>query len=160
LPRQTTANKQVLTNYWRSIWGNAVKHNLKASWIKSEQTRISNVKAMEHSPITTEQVCRLIAKTLNRKAPEPDGINNFLIKRFTATLSYLAHYFNQFMEDAEKIPDFLVRGITYLLPKSQDCEDPSKYRPITCLCTIYKIYTACIAEKIYRHLETNKLLAE
>jgi len=36
----------------------------------------------------------------------------------------------------------------------------SKYRPITSLCTIYKIYTACIAGKICKHLETNKLLAE
>jgi hypothetical protein len=115
---------------------------------------------MEHSPITTEQVSWQIAKTLNWKAPGPHGINNFWIKRFTATHSYLAHYFNQFMEDAGNIPDFLVKGITYLLPKSRDCEDPSKYRPITCLCTIYKIYTACVAEKIYKHLETNKLLAE
>ena len=80
---------------------------------------MSNVAAMEHSPITIEQVSRLIAKTLNWKAPGPDG----WIKRFTATHSYLAHYFNQFTEDAEKIRDFLVRGITYLLPKSQDCED-------------------------------------
>jgi len=61
------------------------------------------------------------------------------------------------MEDAGNIPDFLVQGKTYLLPKSQDCEDPTKYRPVTCLCTIYKIY---IAEKIYKHLETNELLAE
>ena len=64
------------------------------------------------------------------------------------------------MEDAGNIPEFLVQGITYLLPKSRDWEDPSNYRPITYLCTIYKIYTACIAEKIYKHLETNKLLAE
>jgi hypothetical protein len=81
---------------------------------------------MDHSPIITEQVSRLIAKTLNWKAPGPDGINNFWIKRFTATHSYLAYCFNQFMDDAEKIPDFLVRGITYLLPKIQDCEDPSQ----------------------------------
>jgi len=110
---------------------------------------------MEHSPIITEQVSQLIAKTHNWKALGPDGINNFWIKRFTATHSYLSHHFNQFMEDARNIPDFLVQGITYLLPKSQDCQDPSKYRPITCLCTIYKIYTACIAEKIYKHLDTN-----
>jgi hypothetical protein len=64
------------------------------------------------------------------------------------------------MEADGSIPDFLVPGITYLLPKSRGYEDLSKYRPITCLCTIYKIYTACIAEKIYKHLETNKLLAE
>ena len=61
---------------------------------------------MEHSRITTEQVSRLIAKTLNWKAPGPDGISNFWIKRFTATHSYLAHYFNQFMEDAGNIPEF------------------------------------------------------
>jgi hypothetical protein len=75
---------------------------------------------MEHSPITTEQVSRLIAKTLNWKAPGPDGISNFWIKQFTATHSYLTHYFNQFIEDVEKISELLVRGITYLLPKSQD----------------------------------------
>jgi len=115
---------------------------------------------MEHSPITTEQVSWLIAKTRNWKAPGPDGISNFWIKWFTATHSYLAHYFNQFMEDAINISEFSVQGITYLLLKSQDWEDPSKYRPKTCLCTIYKIYTACIAEDIYKHLETNKLLAE
>jgi len=64
------------------------------------------------------------------------------------------------MEDARNIPEFLVHGITYLLPKCRDWQDPSKYRPITCLCTIYKIYTACIAENIYKLLETYKLLAE
>ena len=79
---------------------------------------MSNVTAMEQSPITTEQVSRLIAKTLNWKAPGPDGINNFWIKRFTATHSYLAHHFNQFMEDAGNIPEFLVQGITYLIRKA------------------------------------------
>ena len=65
------------------------------------------------------------------------------------------------MEDAGSIPGFFsVQGLSYLLPKSLDCEDPSKYRPIICLCTIYKIYTTYIAEKIYKHLQTNKLLAE
>jgi len=115
---------------------------------------------MEHIPITTEQVSRLVAKTLKWKAPRPDGINNFCIKWFTATHSYLAYHFNQFMEDAGNIPDFLVQGITHLPPKSQDCQDPSKYRPIICLCTVYKIYTECIAEKIYKHLDASKFLVE
>jgi hypothetical protein len=78
-------DKQILKNFWASIWGNAARHNLKASWIRNEQKRVSNVTAMEHSPITTEQVSRLIAKTLNWKPPGPDGVSNFWIKRFTAT---------------------------------------------------------------------------
>jgi hypothetical protein len=81
---------------------------------------------MEHSPITIDEVSRLIAKTLNWKPRGSDGINNFWIKRFTATHSYLARYFNKFVEDAGNIPEFLVQGITHLLPKSQDCEDPTK----------------------------------
>jgi hypothetical protein len=129
-------DKQIPTNFWASIWGNAARHNLKASSIRNEQKRMSNVTAMEHSPITREQVSPLIAKTLNSKALGPEGISNFWIKQFTATHSYLTRYFNQFTEDAEKIPEFLVRGIPYLLPKSQDTKDPSNYRPITCLCTI------------------------
>jgi len=144
----TLPDEQALTAFRASIWGNAVKHNLKASWIRREQTRVSNVTAMKHSPITTEQLSRLTAKKLNWKARGPDGIHNFWIKRFTATHSYLAHYFNQFMEDARNIPEFLVQGFTYLLSKSRNWEDPSKYRPITCLCTIYKIYTGCKAVKI------------
>jgi len=43
------------------------------------------------------------------------------IKQFTATHSYLAHYFNQFTEDAGNIPHFLVQAITYLLPRNGDC---------------------------------------
>jgi hypothetical protein len=57
-------DKQMLTKFWASIWGNAARHNLKTSSIRNEQKRMSNVTAMEHSPITTEQVSRLIAKHL------------------------------------------------------------------------------------------------
>jgi len=113
---------------------------------------------MEHSPISKKQLSQLIAKTLNWKAPGPDGIKNFWIKRFTASRSYLVNQFNQFMEDAGNIPVFLVQGLIHLLSKSQDCPDPSKYKSITCLCTIYKTYTSCIPGKIYKHQD--KLLAE
>jgi hypothetical protein len=75
--RDKLQDKEVLINFWASFWGSAVKHNLKMSWIRREQTRISNVTAMEHSPITTEQVSRLTVKTLNWKAPGPDGIHTF-----------------------------------------------------------------------------------
>ena len=68
---------------------------------------MSNVTAMEHSQVTTEQVSRLIAKTPKWKALGPDGINSFRIKRFTATHSYLAYHFNQFTEDAGNTPDYL-----------------------------------------------------
>lgn len=47
-----------------------------------------------------------------------------------------------------------------MIPKDTDYQNPAKYRPITCLQTIYKILTACIAEIINQHVSENSILAE
>lgn len=57
-------------------------------------------------------------------------------------------------------PKFLTKGITYLLPKSERTQDPSQYRPITCLPTIYKLFSSIICTKIYQHLNTNNIITE
>lgn len=46
-----------------------------------------------------------------------------------------------------------------MLPKCGDGHDPKNYRPITCLSTLYKIFTSIISSKIYVHLTENNLLA-
>ena len=38
--QDTLPDKQALTAFWASIWGNVVKHNLKVIWIRREQTRV------------------------------------------------------------------------------------------------------------------------
>jgi hypothetical protein len=45
-------------------------------------------------------------------------------------------------------------------PKDTDKINHSKYRPITCLPTLYKIPTACIGHQIYLHCENNNIIAE
>ena len=47
-----------------------------------------------------------------------------------------------------------------MIPKGEYTSDPAKYRPITCLPTVYKLFTACIASAIYKHCEQNNILAE
>jgi hypothetical protein len=54
----------------------------------------------------------------------------------------------------------LAHGITYLKPKDSDTKNPSKYRPITCLPTIYKIITSCIKVIIYDHCQKLNILNE
>jgi hypothetical protein len=53
-----------------------------------------------------------------------------------------------------------IRYITYLKPKDSDTKNPSKYRPITCLPTIYKIMTSCIKVIIYDHCQKLNILNE
>lgn len=56
--------------------------------------------------------------------------------------------------------DFLTQGIPYLLPKGENRSDPAKYRPITCLCTLYKILTSCLTWAIYQLRKANILAEE
>jgi hypothetical protein len=48
----------------------------------------------------------------------------------------------------------------YLKPKDFDTKNPSKYRPITCLPTLYKIMTSCIKVIIYDHCQKLNILNE
>jgi hypothetical protein len=65
------------------------------------------------------------------------------------------------MQNPEKMPMFLTQGTTLLLPKDQqNLQDPAKYRPITCLPTLYKIITSLIAHRIYDHCELNNIISE
>ena len=58
------------------------------------------------------------------------------------------------------MPLFLLQRTTNLIPKDpKNTQDPAKYRPITCLPTLYKLITPCIAERIYSHCEKNNIIA-
>ena len=48
----------------------------------------------------------------------------------------------------------------YLIPKGVSSTDPAKYRPIACLCTMYKIITAYIANKINKHTLEAKIMGD
>jgi hypothetical protein len=50
-------------------------------------------------------------------------------------------------------PDWLIIGVTYLVPKSGDSKEVRNYRPITCLTTMYKTLTGIMAKRISTHLE-------
>jgi hypothetical protein len=56
--------------------------------------------------------------------------------------------------------EFLAHGITYLKPKDSNTKNPSKYRPINCLPTIYKIMTSCTKVIIYDHCQKLNILNE
>ena len=74
----------------------------------------------------------------NWKAPGRDQIPNFWLKQLTATHKYIAAIFNKLIED--QIPDWLKVGVTFLIPKNENTENPKIYRPVTCLPTMYKHY--------------------
>jgi hypothetical protein len=114
---------------------------------------------MPFSEITPDDITQVTKHTHSRKTTGIDNLHNFWLKKFTCTHSLLAKHFNNFIKQPQNIPDFLTQGITYMKPKDTDTTNPSKYRPITCLPTLYKIFTACIACQIHLHCE-NSIIAE
>ena len=108
----------------------------------------------------TEEVAAIIGRTLNWKASGPDGVHNFWLKRFTAVHAPLTAAINRVLKQPAEMPLFLVQGMTYLLPKGERSANPAKYRPITCLPTLYKVITACVAERIRHHCEINNVILE
>ena len=67
---------------------------------------------------------------------------------------------NKYLNNEKEIPDWLGRGRTVLIPKSKDLTKTDKYRPITCLITMYKNFTAIMADIMTEHLKLNKLWDE
>jgi hypothetical protein len=113
-----------------------------------------------HIQISLEILVKNINSSHNWKSPGGDQIHNFWLKKFTCIHKCLLDHFNGFIREPNTFPEFLAHGITYLKPKDSDTKNPSKYRPITCLPTIYKIMTSCIKVIIYDHCQKLNILNE
>lgn len=137
-----------------------MRHNANADWIDREKDRAQNIAEMEFETIGVEEIKSIIKKTHNWKAPGPDGLHNFWLKRLESFHEIIAKQITEILRGRATIPHFLTKGITFMVPKSSRTEDPSQYRPITCLPTLYKLITSCISQRINKHSETHNILAE
>jgi RNA-splicing ligase RtcB len=150
---------EVLEEFWRNIWSTPKTHNEDAFWIKEEEELCRDIPEMWVPQISTEMIRKLTQKLHNWKAPGTDGIQNFWWKHLSSTHGVLSKWFQMALADPKVIPESFTEGVTYMLPKAGDPMDPKNRRPITCLRTVYKIFTAVVGNLVCGHLEVNKLLA-
>lgn len=149
-----------IQRYWETLWSNPIQHETHSSWAEIEEQEVSNLETMPDITIDNDDVTQAIKKTLNWKAPGPDKIQNYWIKYFSATHKHIATALNHLIKNPQDMPLFLTQGITYLKPKDNDTTNPAKYRPITCLPTIYKLLTSIISQKLNSHITQNKIIPE
>lgn len=159
-PREVP-NSDSLHKCWSDIWATPKEHNKNSDWIKQDANTLADLEPMTFENISLDLLQHIIKKTHNWKATGSDKIHNYWYKKFTYLHPYLQIHINSFIKEPETMPSYITLGVTYMLPKDKtETSNPSKYRPITCLQNIYKIITSCISELIYRHANTNQLLAE
>jgi len=153
-------NQEQINTYWSSIWDQNKSYQPGTNWLQQEEEENSEVIPMAEPTITEAIVTEVIKNTHSWKSPGSDNIHNFWYKKLTSTHTKLTEYINDFIKHPEKTPRFITEGKTYLLPKGKPSKEPSKYRPITCLQTVYKIITSCITNLLNTHVEEQTIMTE
>jgi hypothetical protein len=69
----------------------------------------------------------------------------------------IAAIFNKLIEE-DSIPEWLTAGVTYLIPKNKNTENPKNYRPVTCLPTTYKLITSIISRRMQKYMDNENQL--
>jgi hypothetical protein len=65
--------------------------------------------------------------------------------------------FNKLVEE-DPVPEWLKAGVTFLIQKNENTENPKNYRPVTCLPTIYKLITSIISSRMQIYMEDENLM--
>ncbi|XP_044748928.1 uncharacterized protein LOC123309723 [Coccinella septempunctata] len=151
--------EESMHSFWSKIWEEDKKHDDRAHWIRDAEAESAKFQ-MEDINITTEHIRTALKKTNNWSSPGVDKIQNYWWKHFTASHEHLARLFRETLTDPTRIPEFFTLGVTHMLPKGINTTDPKKYRPITCLPTIYKILTGVLTSHIWQHVNKNNIMEQ
>lgn len=95
---------------------------------------------------------KVIGKIKPWKAAGPDGLQAFWWKSIEAAKIRWKRMVIEIILGRLRPSDWMTRGRTVLIYKSGSPEDPSNYRPITCLNTCYKLLTGVMNEMIVQHV--------
>jgi hypothetical protein len=142
-------------DFWAGIWENQKDHNNNASWLDDIET---TSRQQEWCEITTKEVTDAVRNMANWKSPGPDGLQNFWLKKLESLHRDLASEFTRMLDTPTSLPDWFTAGVTILLPKNEQTQNPKNYRPITCLPTMYKALTSVLTNRLYVYMSSSDLL--
>ena len=151
--KQDEPPKQETETFWKNIWENQVTHNTNADWLKDLEQDYSQDQEQENIRITEKDLKERVRKMKSWRAPGPDMVHGYWLKKLTALHQRLATQMNQLIQTGNH-PEWLTQGRTSLLMKDpKQGAIPKNYRPITCLPTTWKLFSGIIAQKIQDHMD-------
>ena len=142
--------------FWAEIWEDDTKTPPR-KWMNTIARKITEKVTNVQELVITERYCMVQSRKGKLVCPGIDGIPNFYWKKLRGTWSALLRCFNIWVEQPDKIPEWLTQGRTVLLPKTEELSNEKNYRPITCLNTCYKIFTGIIGNYMKDHAERNDI---
>ena len=146
--------------FWSNIWEKKETTPDKPWMNKIEGDIRMKVTEVLEIKITMNDLKESIKKRKNWSAPGLDGIQNFWWKKFSSTWQPMLNAMNEWLNDPETLPNWLLNGKTVLIPKTNRLDNVEDFRPITCLNTVYKIFTGLIGGHMKQHVVRNNLWDE
>ena len=119
--------------FWNGIWGEEKLHNTEADWLK-EIRQETDTNTQDNFCITRAMVNRQCRKIPNWKAPGPDGVQGYWLKKLSSLHERIAIELDNILNNREPLPEWMTFGKTILCLK-----DPTRgnavdnFRPMTCL---------------------------
>ncbi|XP_047479378.1 uncharacterized protein LOC125032325 [Penaeus chinensis] len=136
--------------FWGDIW--SVEKEYNSGWIKDLKNKSEHFQKSKD----VKKQCRKIPHC---RAPGKDGFQRYWSKNLNKIYMRIGCQLNKILEGEDHLPTWMTYDRTVLCQK-----DPAKgnavgnYRPITCLCLMWKLLTGMIAEEMYTYLEKENLL--
>ena len=149
------SNIEEFEDFWANIWETEGKINRDTNWLNEIKREINNeVKTSHPKPSCSVQKCKeVIIKKKNWSSPGIDGSQNYCIKKMATVWQAEVNEINKYLNGEKETTKWLGRSRTVLIPKLIDLTKKDKYRPITCLITMFKNFTAIMANIMTEHLK-------
>lgn len=154
LPKFTV---EIGVKYFNSVLSKLRKQNFSTlpDWILKLPAPIF---PFDISPPIYREISRAISKAKSRSSSCPfDQVNYIMLKRCPILRTVLQKIIVECWRTSS-IPGCWKRGLTILIYKKGDPEDPSNFRPITLQPVLYKVLASVIRNRIYAFLEKNKFV--
>jgi hypothetical protein len=130
------------------------------SWMSSPPPPVSGC-SMDMSPVSPEELTRVIRKSKSSSAPSPlDRLSYTILKRCPSVHPALLDLFNSVIMKGA-VPSAWKVAAVKLIPKSSAREDPSSpgnFRPIALTPCISKLLSGILKERWLRHMRANNYL--
>ena len=116
---------------------------------------------MEMTPVTEEELTRVIQKSRSSSAPSPfDRISYTILKRCPSLRPALLDLFNRVIMEGSVPSDWKTAAVK-LIPKSSAREDPlspDNFRPIALTPAVSKLLSSILKDRWLRHMRANSYL--
>ena len=92
--------------------------------------------------------------------PCPNGLHGFGLKKFTSLLEAMVKHLDDYIKTGNVSNRMVESRIVLIQKDAREGNAVGNYRPMSCLNLVWKVLTIIINQKVYDHLNQQKLLPE